>query len=319
SRIRGRCRHRCANPSAPAPAAPLLPPKTVLVLTPLGHHARVLGSYLHAWQMPAQHASDMEEALRLAGDMLPALAIVDGRLPQAGEAARMLAVSQPGVRLLLLLDDSDSDSARGPALRKQFHATLRRPFRQAALQEALLFALERRHYLVDAADLPPAGGKQDDAPETAAPGLVLLVEDNLINQKVALHQLGRLGYTAHVASNGEEALAAIALHDYALVLMDCQMPVLDGFEATRRIRDAERCGGRHLPIVAMTANAAEGDRERCLGAGMDDYLAKPIVRDALASMLRQHAAPLAPTGAVAGASLRTGTGAASGGGALRWE
>ncbi len=307
--------------TAPAPAAPLLPPKTVLVLTPLGHHARVLGSYLHAWQMPAQHAADMEEALRLAGDMLPALAIVDGRLPQAGEAARMLAVSQPGVRLLLLLDDSDSDSdsARGPALRKQFHATLRRPFRQAALQEALLFALERRHYLADAADLPPAGGKQDDASETAAPGLVLLVEDNLINQKVALHQLGRLGYTAHVASNGEEALAAIALHDYALVLMDCQMPVLDGFEATRRIRDAERCGGRHLPIVAMTANAAEGDRERCLGAGMDDYLAKPIVSNALAALLHDYVPIPVQAGAASGASLRAGTVAASAGGAFRCE
>jgi two-component system sensor histidine kinase/response regulator len=272
--------------TAPAPVAPLLPPKTVLVLTPLRHHAGVLVSYLQAWQMPERHAVDMEEALQLARDMQPALAIVDGILPQAGEAARMLAESQPGMRLLLLEDSSsDSEMTRGPALRKQFHATLRRPFRQAALQEALLFALERRHYMVDAADLPPAGGKHDNAPETAAPGLVLLVEDNLINQKVALHQLGRLGYTAHVASNGEEALAAIALHDYALVLMDCQMPVLDGFEATRRIRAAERCGGRRLPVVAMTANAAEGDRERCLAAGMDDYLSKPIVSNALAEIL----------------------------------
>ncbi len=304
--------------TAPAPVAPLLPPKTVLVLTPLRHHAGVLGSYLHAWQMPARHAANIEEALQLAGDMQPALAIVDGSLPQAVEAARMLAAARPGVRLLLL-DNSDSDNTRGPALRKQFHATLRRPFRQAALQEALLFALERRHYMVDPADIAPGGGKLDDAPQTAAPGLVLLVEDNLINQKVALHQLGRLGYTAHVASNGEEALAAIALHDYALVLMDCQMPVLDGFEATRRIRDAERCDGRHLPIVAMTANAAEGDRERCLAAGMDDYLAKPIVSNALAAILHDYVPIPAQAGAAAGASLRAGTVAASAGGAFRCE
>jgi CheY-like chemotaxis protein len=193
-----------------------------------------------------------------------------------------------------------------------FHATLRRPFRQAALQEALLFALERRHYMLSAAG---AG----HAPEAETSCLVLLVEDNLINQKVALHQLSRLGYAAHVASNGEEALKAAALHDYALVLMDCQMPLLDGFEATRRIRDAERASGRRLPVVAMTANAAEGDRERCLAAGMDDYLPKPIARAALAAMLQRYVPLPLQAGAATGASLRTGTGAALDGGALRWE
>jgi signal transduction histidine kinase/CheY-like chemotaxis protein len=165
---------------------------------------------------------------------------------------------------------------------------------------------------------PPAASGPAPAPDPSC--LVLLVEDNLINQKVALHQLGRLGYASHVASNGAEALKALALRDYALVLMDCQMPLLDGFEATRRIRDAERAsGGRRLPIIAMTANAAEGDRERCLAAGMDDYLSKPIVRETLAALLRQYIAPTAQAVAAPGASMRTGTDAASGGGALRCE
>jgi CheY-like chemotaxis protein len=121
---------------------------------------------------------------------------------------------------------------------------------------------------------------------------ILLVEDNLTNQKVALHQLARLGYIAHVASNGQEALNALALHDYALVLMDCQMPLLDGFEATRRIRAAESETGSHQIVVAMTANGAEGDRERCLAAGMDDYLPKPITREMLAELLQRWLPPL---------------------------
>jgi CheY-like chemotaxis protein len=269
--------------------------------------------------MQSRHASSAQEALATTDAATPVLAIIDGMLPEPGQTARMLAAAIPCLRLMLL---ADSDSAQELAVRMGFHATLRRPFRQAALQEALLFALERRHYMLGAANAAPAvaGDGAVLAPGPAASCLVLLVEDNLINQKVALHQLSRLGYAAHVASNGEEALKALALHDYALVLMDCQMPLLDGFEATRRIRDAERLnGGQRLPVVAMTANAAEGDRERCLAAGMDDYLAKPIVRETLAALLRQYVPLPVQAVAAAGASLRTGTGAASGGGALRCE
>jgi signal transduction histidine kinase/DNA-binding response OmpR family regulator len=121
--------------------------------------------------------------------------------------------------------------------------------------------------------------------------LILLAEDNPTNRKLALYQLQGLGYQAHVATDGEQALAALERHDYALVLMDCQMPLMDGFEATRRIREREHGRGRHLPIIAMTANAMEGDRERCLQAGMDDYLPKPVHADALAGMLRRHLPP----------------------------
>jgi two-component system sensor histidine kinase/response regulator len=303
--------------AAPPAPAPPLPSGKVLVLTPLGRHAAVLGAYLQSWGMQARHAASAQEALA-ADPASPLLAIIDGMLPEPEPTARMLAAAHPGLRLMLL---ADSDSAQELAVRTGFHATLRRPFRQGALQEALLFALEHRHYMLGASDAAPAGDGAVLAPGPAAACLVLLVEDNLINQKVALHQLGRLGYAAHVASNGEEALKALALHDYALVLMDCQMPLLDGFEATRRIRDAERANGSpRLPVVAMTANAAEGDRERCLAAGMDDYLAKPIVRETLAALLRQYVVPLPPQAvAAAGASLRTGTGAASGGGAFRCE
>jgi CheY-like chemotaxis protein len=109
---------------------------------------------------------------------------------------------------------------------------------------------------------------------------VLLAEDNLVNQKVALVMLKKLGIEADVVATGIEALDALMGVAYDLVLMDCQMPQMDGYEATRRIRERER-GSRRLPVVAMTANAMVGDRERCLEVGMDDHIPKPVRMDAL--------------------------------------
>jgi len=117
--------------------------------------------------------------------------------------------------------------------------------------------------------------------------LVLLVEDNVVNQKIAIHQLNRMGYAVHTVDNGQLAVEATSTLPYGLVLMDCQMPIMDGFEATRQIRKLEQETGHHIPIVALTANAMQGDRERCLTAGMDDYLAKPITPHALKRVLDQ--------------------------------
>src|SRR4029079_15391766 len=105
---------------------------------------------------------------------------------------------------------------------------------------------------------------------------LLLAEDNPVNQKLALRLLEKRGHSVVVASNGEEALKAIEQHAFDLLLMDVQMPVMDGFEATAAIRARERGSGSHLPIIAMTAYAMKGDRERCLEAGMDGYVSKPI-------------------------------------------
>ncbi len=120
---------------------------------------------------------------------------------------------------------------------------------------------------------------------------VLLAEDNPVNQRVALLQLEKLGYDVDVVNDGEAAVAAVQAGPdrYAMILMDCQMPVLDGFAATRRIRqwEVEQGRGRHLAVIAMTANAMTGDREQCLGAGMDDYLSKPVNRLALSQMLER--------------------------------
>jgi len=118
---------------------------------------------------------------------------------------------------------------------------------------------------------------------------VLLVEDNAVNRRVAEHQLRKLGCVVSIACNGVEAVAATLGDDVDLVLMDCQMPLLDGFDATRQIRQREGAGPRRLPIVALTANALSGDREACLAAGMDDYLSKPLEPAALAACLDRWA------------------------------
>ena len=104
---------------------------------------------------------------------------------------------------------------------------------------------------------------------------ILVVEDHNINQKVIKNILERYGFQIDIANNGVEAIEAIRRHDYALIFMDCQMPVMDGYEATRQIR-ADEQEWQHTPVIALTANALQGDRERCLAAGMDDYLTKPL-------------------------------------------
>jgi len=123
--------------------------------------------------------------------------------------------------------------------------------------------------------------------EHAEPSIrILLAEDNIINQKVALKMLGGLGFKADVVANGLEAVRALELINYDVVLMDCMMPEMDGYEATAVIRNPESSVLNHsVPIIAVTANAMVGDREICLQAGMDDYIAKPLKKDELAKML----------------------------------
>jgi CheY-like chemotaxis protein len=128
--------------------------------------------------------------------------------------------------------------------------------------------------------------------------MILIAEDNVVNQKVTLLQLRNLGYAADIVANGREAITALRKKRYALVLMDAQMPEMDGVETTRQIREAQAAGDpdfpASLPIIAMTANAMSGDREVCLAAGMDDYLAKPVKPDDLREMLARYLSSTLP-------------------------
>ena len=129
--------------------------------------------------------------------------------------------------------------------------------------------------------------------------LVLVAEDNAVNQKVALWQLNKIGYQAHAVANGLEVLDALNRTEYSLIFMDCQMPELDGYHASAEIRKREIVSGKHIPIIAMTAHAMEGDREKCIAAGMDDYISKPVIKHileaALEKWLPKEVAPTPPT------------------------
>ena len=210
-------------------------------------------------------------------------ATAGGELP-VSEAKQLLAV-RPDLHLLLLTHSPNQpESASGLG----FHGNVLMPARLAALAEAMAQAVER-----NGSQQPVPGDRPGERPplevaSTVSTGpRVLLVEDNLVNQKVAINLLNKIGYPLQVAADGQKALELLDTMHFDLVLMDCQMPVLDGFETTRKIRHAEAGGDRHLPVIAMTANAMEGDRERCIEAGMDDYLSKPISEAAVKSVLKR--------------------------------
>jgi two-component system sensor histidine kinase/response regulator len=174
---------------------------------------------------------------------------------------------------------------------------LTKPARQSRLYNAIV------ETLAGPASTAPSDGREPQAPARTATGAkILVVEDNHVNQAVAVGMLERRGYRVELAANGREALAALARSGYDAVLMDCQMPEMDGYQATAEIRRRE-AEGRHTPIVAMTAHSMTGDRERCLAAGMDDYLAKPLRAEELDGALARWipdsatASPLDPVAA----------------------
>jgi two-component system sensor histidine kinase/response regulator len=210
--------------------------------------------------------------------------------------------SVPLVMLTSMSQRGDAQLAREVG----FGAYLTKPLRQAHLYDCLTLVLSgssANQMQPGVAPAPLITRYTVTEAQALRRGRVLVVEDNIVNQKVAVKMLEREGYRVDVAANGLEAVEAVAQFPYMLVFMDCQMPEMDGYEATREIRRREAMGkrpeahqgaessgfaspaSRHVPIIAMTANALCGDRERCLKAGMDDYVAKPVRREDLEGVL----------------------------------
>jgi len=248
--------------------------KRILMVDDNATNRKILTLQTEKWGAETVACDGPAPALKaLANDAVFDLAILDMHMPEMDgvELARKIRVSHPKLPMILFssLGPREGDLDKG-----LFAATLAKPLRQSQLFDTLvtLFAAKP-------APSKPArpDGKPQTDPDMATrhPLRILLAEDNLVNQKLALRLLEQMGYRADLASNGVEAVESVARQTYDVVLMDVQMPEMDGLEASRRINAAFPDADRPR-IVAMTANAMQGDREMCLAAGMDDYIAKPI-------------------------------------------
>jgi signal transduction histidine kinase/CheY-like chemotaxis protein len=257
----------------------------VLVADDNATNRLILKELLEGWGMRPELATSGAEALArlsraVAAGRPHALAIIDAMMPEMDGMAligRIRGEAKLGATRLLMLSSAGRTADTAWLRQHEVHRCLTKPVKESDLLETIAGALG----LVGAAPAtqPEAGVE----PTAGRPLHLLLAEDGVINQKVAVHLLERRGHHVTVVNNGREALAALTDAEPAFdaVLMDVQMPEMDGFEATAAVRSEELGSRRHLPIIAMTAHAMKGDRERCLEAGMDAYVTKPVRAEAL--------------------------------------
>ncbi|MGZ8216689.1 response regulator [Methylomagnum sp.] len=291
-----------AAAAEPAPQAMLAPGdlarQRALVVEDNDTTRDILCDYAKSWGMRVDAVTDGEQALaslraaQASGDPYR-YGLLDMEMPGMNgiELARRIKADPAlaGIRLFLLSSSSGEGESR-EAREVGFAARMNKPVRRADLQRCLL----------EAGTLP---APEPESPATKAPapapdaaegggGRLLLVEDSQVNQMVALAMLKGLGYAVDVAKNGLEAVTKASQGKYDLVLMDCMMPEMDGYAATTELRKRQALGLiPSFPILALTANAVQGDRENCLAVGMDDYLAKPFKREQLRQMLDRWLVP----------------------------
>ena len=251
---------------------------------------RIVHHQVLSWGMRNGSPSCPVEALKLLKDAAASgdpydVAIVDMHMPKMNgiELASAIRAEEQLHGIKLVLMTSMATSANEVRWHEAgFDACMTKPVKPSQLYNCLLSISQNRAEVTEVI-VPALSAPRSEAAKKSA--RILVAEDNIINQKIAVLHLAKLGYRADAVANGVEAVEAISRVPYDLVLMDCQMPELDGFQATQQIRAKEGSGGRRVSIVAMTANAMQGDRERCLESGMDDYISKPFKAKDLESVL----------------------------------
>jgi polar amino acid transport system substrate-binding protein len=294
----------------------------VLVIDDHASARRIMQSYVNSWKMECEVATSGSEGLELLRGSVAEgkpfdIVITDLVLPgMDGFQLREVMSKDPDLSkiITLLVTGHDLKDQGREALKAGFAAYLTKPLEQARLFNAISQVLTHKKLgqngkkpVVQKNVQPVVPVQNGEQPDLSKDNLILLAEDNPVNQKVATLQLRQLGLSCVAVNNGKEAVEELARGSYALVLMDCQMPVMDGFQATRAIRDSEALTGLHIPIIGLTAYAMEADRDRCISAGMDDYVSKPSSFAKLSAALQRwlpnyHGEPVVAASADAGAA-----------------
>ncbi|MBK5293069.1 MAG: response regulator [Acidobacteriia bacterium] len=273
--------------------------KSILVVDDVASARGAVAELVSSWGMHPTTADDGTRALQLlamfSGRDTPFdFVLLDYEMP--GTSGMDLAASMlqnlPGVKpaVIVLTPHSQQDHSLA-SIAHGVCGLLSKPVNEFRLRDCLLHAVEQGRAVTDLQSIERNLSPRTPSPRTMKPrgqefavANILIAEDNLVNQKVAVRLVEKMGHKARVAKNGEEVLQALHSSRFDLILMDCEMPVVDGFEATARIRGLGADLGQ-VPIIAMTANAMYGDRERCLAAGMDDYISKPVSYEALRDLI----------------------------------
>jgi CheY-like chemotaxis protein len=282
---------RQPHPPERAPTRPPDPSGTrlrnlpVLVVDDNATNRHILEEWLRGWHMEPAVVGDglaaLSELWHAVGFGRPyALVLLDARMPDTDGLALAAQIRQRAELsatpiILLTSGDRPADVVRSRELRIDAH--LLKPVQQDELLETIYQVMSRADgNVLPAVGLPEVQDRAATPVPAATPLHILVAEDNEINAQLLERLLARCGHSVHLATNGREALALAAEGIYDLLLLDVHMPELDGFQVSQAIRERERTLGGHLPIIALTARARQEDRQRCLAAGMDDFLAKPI-------------------------------------------
>jgi CheY-like chemotaxis protein len=272
----------------------------VLLVEPNPINRASLAELLESWGLNPAIAGKEEEGLRLLEQSLKRGNGFQVVMIEAGGpgldgfdlTAKMLALGQPAGSIILRLTSASQVGQQARVRQLGLSHTLVRPAKYSEIAAILLTVLQEGK---SADPLTAAGEKAPEPPLPARQIRILLAEDNTVNQRLAIRLLEKQGFLVTAVYNGRELLEVLETRQFDLILMDVQMPEIDGLEATRQVRQKEKESGRYIPIVAMTAHAMKGDMERCLEAGMDGYVSKPIQKQLLLSEIERVVGCFSPT------------------------